>query len=214
MENKERIAYIFLLLVLIAILLCTCATKTAIEENAIMQQQEYKKRILADSSTIYSQSVNIKTKDIQIYELKKMAIKSPEVVIQTQTKTVIKTEIKLDTIMVEGTPMIKLPKDFYKTEKWFTLSGKINRLGFLQIDSLVSYANLTYAIGDTLRTGAFNKLFGKRDKVVRLLVDNPNMSITGISNIVIKEKKRWYETTAFKFGLGVVAGIGVANINN
>ena len=209
MENKERIAYIFLLLVLIAILLCTCATKTAIEENAIMQQQEYKKRILADSSTIYSQSVNIKTKDIQIYELKKMAIKSPEVVIQTQTKTVIKTEIKLDTIMVEGTPMIKLPKDFYKTEKWFTLSGKINRLGFLQIDSLVSYANLTYAIGDTLRTGAFNKLFGKRDKVVRLLVDNPNMSITGISNIVIKEKKRWYETSAFKFGLGVITGIGM-----
>lgn len=214
MENKERIAYIFLLLVLIAILLCTCATKTAIEENAILKEQVYKKKILADSSTIYSQSVNIKTKDIEISELKKMAVKSPEVVIQTQTKTVIKTEIKLDTIMVEGTPMIKLPKDFYKTEKWFTLSGKINRLGFLQIDSLVSYANLTYAIGDTLRTGAFNKLFGKRDKVVRLLVDNPNMSITGMSNIVIKEKKRWYETTAFKFGLGVVAGIGVANINN
>lgn len=214
MENKERIAYIFLLLVLIAILLCTCATKTAIEENAILKEQVYKKKILADSSTIYSQSVNIKTKDIEISELKKMAVKSPEVVIQTQTKTVIKTEIKLDTIMVEGTPMIKLPKDFYKTEKWFTLSGKINRLGFLQIDSLVSYANLTYAIGDTLRTGVFNKLFGKRDKVVRLLVDNPNMSITGMSNIVIKEKKRWYETTAFKFGLGVVTGIGVANINN
>jgi hypothetical protein len=73
----------------------------------------------------------------------------------------------------------------------------------------VSYANLTYAIGDTLRTGVFNKLFGKRDKVVRLLVDNPNMSITGMSNIVIKEKKRWYETTAFKFGLGVVAGVGM-----
>ena len=209
MENKERIAYIFLLLVLIAILLCTCATKTAIEENAILKEQVYKKRILADSSTIYSQSVNIKTKDIEISELKKMAVKSPEVVIQTKTKTVIKTEIKLDTIMVEGTPMIKLPKDFYKTEKWFTLSGKINRLGFLQIDSLVSYANLTYAIGDTLRTGAFNKLFGKRDKVVRLLVDNPNMSITGMSNIVIKEKKRWYETTAFKFGLGIVAGVGM-----
>lgn len=214
MENKERIAYIFLLLVLIAILLCTCATKTAIEENAILKEQVYKKKILADSSTIYSQSTNIRSKDIQIAELKKMSVKSPEVVIQTKTKTVIKTEIKLDTIMVEGTPMIKLPKDFYKTEKWFTLSGKINRLGFLQIDSLVSYANLTYAIGDTLRTGAFNKLFGKRDKVVRLLVDNPNISITGMSNIVIKEKKRWYETTAFKFGLGVVTGIGVANINN
>ena len=209
MENKERIAYIFLLLVLIAILLCTCATKTAIEENAILKEQVYKKKMLADSSTIYSQSVNIKTKDIEISELKKMAVKSPEVVIQTQTKTVIKTEIKLDTVMVEGKPMIKLPKDFYKTEKWFTLSGKINRLGFLQIDSLVSYANLTYAIGDTLRTGAFNKLFGKRDKVVRLLVDNPNMSITGMSNIVIKEKKRWYETTAFKFGLGIVAGVGM-----
>jgi uncharacterized protein YcfL len=214
MENKERIAYIFLLLVLIAILLCTCATKTAIEENAIMQQQQYKKRILADSSTIYSQSVNIKTKDIEISELKKMAVKSPEVVIQTKTKTVIKTEIKLDTIMVEGTPMIKLPKSFYRKEKWFTIGGVINRLGVLQIDSLVTHVKMTYAIGDTLRSGPINKLFNKRDKVVRLLVDNPSINITGMSNIVIKEKKRWYETTAFKFGLGVVVGAGVIRATN
>jgi hypothetical protein len=214
MDNKERIAYIILLFVLIAILLCTCATKTAIEENAALKEQGYKKRILADSSTIYSQATSIQSKDIKIAELKKMSIKNPEVVIQTQFKTVVKTEIKLDTVMVEGKPMIKLPKSFYRKEKWFTIGGVINRLGVLQIDSLVTYVKMTYAIGDTLRSGPINKLFNKRDKVVRLLVDNPSININGMSNIVIKEKKRWYETTAFKFGLGVIVGAGVMQVTN
>jgi hypothetical protein len=136
-------------------------------------------------------------------------MKKPEVVIQTKVKTVIKTEIALGADSLNGQAILRLPKEFEKYEKWFSITGKINRLGMLQIDSLVTNGKFTYAIGDTLRDGLFNKILRKRDKVISLHVDNPCMQITGMNNIVIKEKKRWYETTAFKFGLGVITGVGM-----
>jgi hypothetical protein len=41
---------------------------------------------------------------------------------------------------------------------------------------------------------------------VRLRVDNPNVAIVGMSNIYIKEEKKWHQTTAFKVGVGVLIG--------
>jgi hypothetical protein len=214
MDNKERIAYIILLFVLIAILLCTCATNTAIEENAILKEQEFKSKTLKDSSVIYSQSLTIINQKKQIAELKSLGIKNPEVVIKTQTKTIIKTQVQLDTVMIDKQPYVKLPRTFYVKDKWFEMGGTISRFGKLQIDSLVSHASFTYVIGDTLRSGFLNKVLGKKDKVLSLKIDNPTMQLDGMSNIVIKEKKRWYETTAFKFGLGVIVGAGVVRATN
>jgi hypothetical protein len=85
----------------------------------------------------------------------------------------------------------------------------INRLGWLQIDSLVIPAKFTYAVGDTMRTGFFNRLFRKSDQVVRMRVDNPNVAITGMDNIYIKEDKKWHQTTAFKLGVGAIIGFGL-----
>jgi hypothetical protein len=83
----------------------------------------------------------------------------------------------------------------------------INRLGWLQIDSIVIPAKFTYAVGDTMRTGFVNRIFRKSDQVVRLRVDNPNVSITGMDNIYIKQDKKWHQTTAFKVGVGVLIGV-------
>jgi hypothetical protein len=41
-------------------------------------------------------------------------------------------------------------------------------------------------------------------------IDNPNMQITGMQNIYIKEDKKWYQTTAFKLGVGALIGFGVS----
>jgi hypothetical protein len=116
--------------------------------------------------------------------------------------------------MIEKEPHIRLPRTFHIKDKWFEMGGAVNRLGMLQIDSLVSHASFTYVIGDTLRSGFLNKVLGKKDKVLSLKIDNPTMQLDGMSNIVIKEKKRWYETTAFKFGLGVIVGVGVMRATN
>lgn len=146
----------------------------------------------------------------QIAELE-VKVKNAVEVVKIETRTVIKTEIKLgDTVMVQGKPYIQLPKPFLKKTEWYTIGGMINRLGWLQIDSLVIPAKFTYAVGDTMRTGFFNRLLKKSDQVVRMRVDNPNVAITGMSNIYIKQDKKWHQTTAFKLGVGMLIGIGIS----
>jgi hypothetical protein len=214
MKSTERITYFLVIFALLLALVSTCGTKLAIEENAYLKEQEFKSKTLKDSSVIYSQSLTIINQKKQIAELRSLGIKNPEVVIKTQIKTVIKTQVQLDTVMIEKEPHIKLPRRFHIKDKWFEMGGAVNRLGMLQIDSLVSHASFTYVIGDTLRSGFLNKVLGKKDKVLSLKIDNPTMQLDGMSNIVIKEKKRWYETTAFKFGLGVIVGAGVIRATN
>jgi hypothetical protein len=65
----------------------------------------------------------------------------------------------------------------------------------------VSY---TVAIGDTLRKGFLSR---KRHKVVRLGIDNPYVTVTGMNNIIVAEPpKKWWQTNAAKFGFGVIVG--------
>jgi hypothetical protein len=214
MKNKERIFYVVAITLLLLMFWSTCETQKSIQKASAKSTEDFKKRINKDSSTIYRQELTIVNQANKIKELKELAIKDPELIVKTQTQTVVKTNIQLDTVIINNEPYIKLPKDFHKKDKWFSIDGTISRLGVLQIDSLVTTANLTYAIADTARKGILNKIAGKKDKVLSLKIDNPNMKITGMSNIYIKEEKKWWQTTAAKVGLGFVLGVGmIAAIN-
>jgi len=84
------------------------------------------------------------------------------------------------------------------------IGGSINRLGRLQLDSIIIPVSYTVAIGDTLRKGL---LWRKLDKVVRLGIDNPYVSVTGMNNVIVADRpKKWYETRAFAFALGGIVG--------
>lgn len=216
LRSEDRIIYVIVICVLLLLQVRSCGTLLTYKDEldlAFDTNTKLRTKTLKDSSVIYSQALRITSDarhlDSLSSELEALKIKKPEVVIQTKIKTVIKTEIALGADSLNGQAILRLPKEFEKYEKWFSITGKINRLGYLQIDSLVTNGKFTYAIGDTLRDGLFNKILRKNDKVVSLHVDNPHMQITGMNNIIIKEKKRWYETTAFKFGLGVVTGVGM-----
>lgn len=191
------------------ILLSTCESSRSTVEKYVEDRTIFTQKRKADSSTIARQALTIVSQADDIKELKELAIKEPELIIKTQIKNIVKTEIQFDTVMIQSKPYLKLPKDFYKKDTWYVIGGSINRLGTLQIDSLVSYANFTYAIADTSRSGLWNRLNRRRDKVLSLKVDNPNMRITGMSNIYIREHKKWYQTTGAKIGLGFILGLGV-----
>lgn len=166
-----------------------------------------------DSSTIATQAQVIakfdskeamQAKQIAALELK---LENPFEVVKFKTRTVIKTEFKVaDTIIIHDTPHLRLPLKFYKAEKFWVIGGSLTTKGNLQIDSLIMNADFTYAVGDTIRKG----LFKRRDKVIRMRIDNPSMQITGMNNIYIKQEKKWYQTTAFKVGVGALIGFGVA----
>ena len=166
-----------------------------------------------DSSTIVTQAQIIANNEsiaaIQAAEIAalELQLNNPVEVVKFKTKTVYKTEIKLgDTVIIDRVPHLRLPLKFYKAEKFWVIGGELTNKGSLQIDSLIMNADFTYAVGDTIHKG----LFKRRDKVIRMRIDNPNMQITGMNNIYIKQEKKWYETTAFKLGVGALIGFGVS----
>lgn len=182
--------------------------------------QEFKKTRLQDSSFIYSQDLVIKIKSAEIqkneqeiFALRVMKIQKPKEIVQFKTRYVIKTEIPIaETEQIDSVNYLRVPVSFSKGERWFSINGQILSTGTLLIDSLIAPAQFTYSVGDTLRNGFINRLFKKSDQVVRLHIDNPNIQLQGMSNIYIKERKKWFETTGFKIAFGAFLGFGLASV--
>ena len=116
-----------------------------------------------------------------------------------------------ETEKIDSVNYLRVPVSFSKGERWFSINGQILSNGTLLIDSLVTSGQFTYSVGDTLRNGFINRLFKKSDQVVRLHIDNPNIQLQGMSNIYIKDRKKWFETTGFKIGFGALLGFGLAS---
>lgn len=181
--------------------------------------QDFKKTRLQDSSFIYTQNliIKIKSKEIQnneqeIFALRVMKVQKPKEVIQFKTRYIVKTEIPIaETEQIDSVNYLRVPVSFSKDECWFSINGQILSNGTLLIDSLITPAQFTYSVGDTLRNGFINRLFKKSDQVVRLHIDNPNIQLQGMSNIYIKDRKKWFETTGFKIAFGAFLGFGLAS---
>ena len=203
MDSTKLLLATCLILLLLLIRSCTqgCApckfTSTRFDDSSTIVTQG---QIIANNESIAAiQAAKIAALELQL--------NNPVEVVKFKTRTVIKTEIKLgDTVIIDRVPHLRLPLKFYKAEKFWVIGGELNNKGSLQIDSLIMNADFTYAVGDTIRKG----LFKRRDKVIRMRIDNPNMQITGMNNIYIKQDKKWYQTTAFKVGVGALIGFGVS----
>lgn len=203
-------------IVMLLIFIHTCGTngQLTIDYRKMKEEvQSYKIQHLADSSQLISQAINYQSKiDSRDMAIKLLGIRNHKEVVKIQYKTIVKTNIKLaDPITIDSTRYIKLPVEFSDYQEWYSIDGKIDTLGVLVIDSIVSNGTLTYSVGDTLRDGLFNRLLRKSDSVVRLHIDNPTMSISNLSNIYVKREVKWYQSTAFKVGVGVLLGIGLSS---
>jgi hypothetical protein len=207
---RSETIYLGAIVVLLFLLLKSCGENVANDYRLKHTIYEDSVLIVSQRKVIAHSGSDAAKQAQQIAELE-VKVKNAVEVVKIETRTVIKTQIKVgDTVMVNNYPMIKTGKPFLKTTEWYTIGGMINRLGWLQIDSLVIPAKFTYAVGDTMRTGFVNRLLKKKDTVVRLRVDNPNVQVVGLENIYIKQEKKWHQTTAFKVGVGVLLGIGIS----
>jgi len=206
---RTETIYLIAIIVLVFLLLKSCGEN--VSNDYRLKHTIYEDSIvIASLKKIIAQSGSDAAKQAQQIAELEVKVKNASEVVKIETRTVIKTQIKVgDTVMVNNYPMIKTGKPFLKQTEWYTIGGMINRLGWLQIDSLVIPAKFTYAVGDTMRTGFINRLLKKKDTVVRMRVDNPNVTITGMQNIYIKEEKKWHQTTAFKLGVGMLIGVAV-----
>jgi hypothetical protein len=213
----ERAAYILAVLFLALSLIREAVIRTELEltnDELISESEGLKSEILEDSSKIYSMEVKLADKDLLLEKQKKtialLMLREPKEIVRWKTKTVIKdtfTIAKPSTI--DSKLYLKLPQPIRKEAKWYSLHGNINKNGVMEIDSLVSFVNFSYGVGDTMRSGFVNRILGKKDKVVRLHIDNPHVQVQGMNNIYLHERKKWYETTLFKVGAGFVLGAAV-----
>ena len=212
-SNVTSLSLLVICLFLLLLLLRTCGGLGEAESNAMYLDSlnnEYAVRIARDSSKIHSQGVQLAVAGTK---LRALELREPEVVIRYQTRTKIKTEIQLgETVYIDSFPHLRLPRYFHRPGKWLEIGGQISRAGRLQIDSIIIPVSYTVAIGDTLRKGFLSR---KRDKVVRLGIDNPYVTVTGMNNIIVAEPpKKWWQTNAAKVGLGALIGFGIARAQN
>lgn len=224
--NKERAFFTFIIAMLGLLLIDTCETADAIKGNlqkSDTEIQKFKKKSLEDSSAIYSQEVVLLDKEDQILSLKedlnKMKLENVELVFKLNSRSVFKTEAKLDKPVREVTKddpcpdfgsYLPLPARFAQSDRFYLFNGEVTKNATLKVDSLVMFTEITYAIGDTARSGFFNKLFKRKDQTVSVLINNPYVQVSGLSSFVIRDKKRWYQTTLAKVAAGVVMGAFIA----
>jgi len=211
-SNTHLIVSLSIITILVMMLGRSCSTIKELKgdkQYLIEENQIFSKRITDDSLIIFTQALQINQSERAIDALKeKMEMAEVNQAIEYKTKTVYKTEFKVgDVVYVDSFPHLKIPRTFHKIERWLEIGGRINRLGFLQIDSLIIPASYTVAIGDTLREGFISKILKRTDPVVRIGVDNPNINLTGMRNVVVRQDKKWYQTTAAKIGFGALLGI-------
>jgi hypothetical protein len=171
---------------------------------------EYAVRIARDSSKMHSQGVQLAAAGTK---LRALELKEPEVVIRYQTRTKVVTQVELgETVYIDSFPHLRLPRTFHRPGKWLEIGGQISRAGRLQLDSIIIPVSYTVAIGDTLRKGFLSR---KRDKVIRLGIDNPYVTVTGMNNIIVAEPpKKWWQTNAAKIGFGIIVGAAIVGAQN
>jgi hypothetical protein len=207
-SNVTSLSLLVICLFLLLLLLRTCGALGEAESNAMYLDSlnnEYAVRINQDSSKMHSQGVQLAAAGTK---LRALELREPEVVIRYQTRTKVVTQVELgETVYIDSFPHLRLPRTFHRPGKWLEIGGQISRAGRLQIDSIIIPVSYTVAIGDTLRKGFLSR---KRDKVVRLGIDNPYVHVTGMNNIIVAEPpKKWYDTRAFAFALGGITGFAI-----
>lgn len=208
MKNRE---YVFLVViaVLIATQLSTCRRAYLLEKSKedlqlekLATEQRFIERIKSDSTREYSQKLMIAQKDVAIKLLGEEAKRYRNI------KSVVKTKVEYvtDTVFAAYTDIdtVLLGREFCSETQFDTICGKVDSLGVVIYPHVTNLGTMTTVIAN--EKYGFLKL--KSKPVVNVSFDNPNVRITGMSNVVSKQPKpkrlAWLGSGLV---LGIVGGI-------
>jgi hypothetical protein len=157
-----------------------------LQSELLATDQRFVERIKNDSTREYSQRQLIADKDIAIKLLGEEAKKYRKIKSVTKYEFIYQTDTVIanytDTVIGDCVPFGTM---FTKASQYDTISGVIDTNG------VVIYPHTTY-LGEVTTTianekGGFLKL--KSKPVVNVSFSNPNVRITGMSNVVVKQPK-------------------------
>lgn len=168
------------------------------------------KLLTSNLDTLHVQMESYKLKNGQLVNTTKTVTyqKVPNTTALTKqfakVRTIIKIveKVRIDTVNVVYHDTIALPferKGSVVTED-YSLDYKSTHKG-------LSIANLTVSDSLEIVTGVKRKWFlGKETQTIDVVHSNKHIETTGLQHIEIKPKKKFYETTLFKIGLGILIG--------
>lgn len=184
-------------LMLLAINIQTCNSLYEAKRYASRVAQEngrLTKKTLADSSVIYSARVANSEIERELAQAlaEKAQVKNPVAAGRIVTRTIVRDTIYIGEVAMtnDSTPCLPVPAPIQKHTRWYSFEGMLTDGGYLSIDSLSIPAKFTWSIGDTVRAGFWNKVFRRKDRVVRVLVDNPHVEVNELVAVVEERKGR------------------------
>ncbi len=183
------------------------------------KEQSFRRIIDKQGREIAEQNQIILTKDQAIAQglIANTKLKN----IKSQVRVI--TSTRLDTIFIpfnepdvfdpdifdDVNNVISVPKPFLAFNKWYWIEGRIVKRG-LEIDTIQFFNTQTVTIGNKRLKGLRN-IFKRKIPTVEIINESPYVSVQGLQNVVIKRKrKKFWQTTAFKVGVGFGLGIYTA----
>ena len=230
----HKIINIALLILVILLLLKGCEMQKD-RDNLLTQistyklsEKAFKTKILSDSSTLATQTQTILSQKEAI-KLGLLKLEGEITKVQSQVRQ--QQDVKINNVEVPYIPSgytdtsgwysklkngdtskaicdsliansIVVPQRFSLEQKWYSIDGKVNKSGLL-LDSLKIKNESSVTIG--YRKYGFLKL--KREPIVEIKNTNPYLSVSKVSNVVIKPNKSIFKSKAFWTGVGIFGGI-------
>lgn len=225
MQNMKN--YIILALAIVAAMLFIRSCSAEREAKRLVAQlseyrikeKSFESKRLADSSTIATQSQTILTQSeaikLGLLELEdKMKKVQSQVKVKTETVIAEKPVPFIPDGWVDTTGLVRddkgnvirqdsvaVPQRFKLDEKWFAIDGYVKKSG-LMIDSL-KIPNKTLVTVGYRKTGFLNL---SKEAVVQVKNENPYVGVSGMDNVVIKNKKPFWKSPLFTILVGAAAG--------
>lgn len=208
-KRFKNIMYITIVLFLISLLFQKCESEKSLSTALRVSQQEtiHFKNSLGKTTASHevlvfqnkAQQKELIEKDV---ELKAMAKKFSEV----KSSIKIITITKLDTIRESFD--VPIPCDFERKggiqNQWYNLGYKVNQNG-LEIEPFQTWSDINVVTGFKKRW-----FLGRKYYTTDVTATNPYIEIPEVQSTQVEVPTKWYETTLFKVGLGIIGGILIA----
>ena len=162
------------------------------EQKYLQIIDEQGNKIAEQEQVVISQKDAIELGLLEIERLKKI-----------NSQVVVTTTTAIDTFFM---PFKDSNSTFGINTQWYSLSGSVIDKG-VSVDSLRVLNKMSVTIG--LKS---NGWFKAATPSVVLTNENPYTHTSAMSNIVVVEKKKWYQKNNFIYGSGILSGLIISNL--
>lgn len=179
-------------------------------QNKAMEYSQ-KKNELGMNIATQEQLILQKTKELESLLLENSKLKKLKSQVEIQTNTILKQVfVPFTDTIIDSTGVVE--KRFDLETEWYDIKGNVNNNG-IYFDTLAFRDKIRINTGYAKAKG-INGFLGAKVPTVEVINENPYTSLSGMKNITLEEKKPWYKTRAFYFGLGFATAIGIGVATN